>query len=604
MELPIIEHGLDGVEIFQDLDPAERTRFASELETLSLKRGEVLMREGEAADAMYVVVTGRFAVTVEGGSKTVPEIGPGHPIGEIAFLAGGTRTATVTALRDSLVLKLDRAAFDALAVRNPGMLSALNVRLARRLAEVSAATRRSLPPDPQPRTIALIRAGGGALPGDFAAQLIDIVRSHHSAIALSSDNVSEVLPAGARLDSAEATSVLNALEGRYDYVIFVADSELTPWSEKAIRQADLVIAVSHFDADPAPNQLERLAASLLPAHGRRLVLLHPTRTTIKGTSRWLDSRAVNMHHHVALDSPEDLRRLYRFINGSALGFVACGGGAYCVSHIGLYRAFLEAGVEFDIVGGSSGGGAMTAAFALGEPTEKIHRVTNDIFVTKKAMGRYTWPLYSLLDHTHFDHQLSTQYGVIDIEDLWRPFFTISTNLSTYDLHVHNRGDLFSAVRATGSIPVLFPPFYTAEGHMLVDGALTDNVPVRTMHDLKAGPNIVAAFSVPKLRTFDVDYKTLPGRNALLKRMASPFRKKPLPRAPNLGTVLMRSIMANPHVFEQYLRPEDVVMTAPLPEGMGILDWNRNAEVVEGTYRWAQGEIARMKAENHPIFSSR
>ena len=56
------------------------------------------------------------------------------------------------------------------------------------------------------------------------------------------------------------------------------------------------------------------------------------------------------------------------------------------------------------------------------------------------------------------------------------------------------------MRATGSVPVLLPPYYTEDGQMLVDGAILDNVPVRVMHELKSGPNVVVSFEVPKLRT--------------------------------------------------------------------------------------------------------
>src|SRR5215213_5322105 len=105
MKPQISEHGLDGVEIFHDLAPAERSRLAAELETLNLRRGDTLVRQGEVADALFVVMTGRFAVTVDGRREVIAELGPGQPIGEIAFLAGGKRTATVTALRDSLVLR-------------------------------------------------------------------------------------------------------------------------------------------------------------------------------------------------------------------------------------------------------------------------------------------------------------------------------------------------------------------------------------------------------------------------------------------------------------------------------------------------------------------
>lgn len=598
MDASATDHGLDAVEIFADLDPAERSKLAAELATLSLRRGEVLVGQRESADALFVVVTGRFAVTVDG--RQIAEVGPGQPIGEVAFLAGGARTATVTALRDSAVLKLGRSQFEALAARNPQILRTLNVTLARRLAEGNV--RRADVADPRPRTIAIIGAGGGTVPPVFIEALVEVFASRHATILLRGETVAGFLSSGSGLDSAEATRDINTLEARYDYVVFLADDEVTPWTEKAIRQSDVVLRVGRHDSDPRPNALEALAAELLPAGDQRLVLLHDTRAPISGTKRWLRGRDVAMHHHVALDTIGDVERLYRFVNGTALGFVACGGGAYCVSHIGLYQALTEAGMVFDIVGGTSGGGAMTAAFAIGEPPAEVHRRTNEIFVTHKGMARYTWPVYSLLDHTHFDRLLLEHYGTGLIEDLWIPFFAVSTNLSSYELHVHRTGSIFAAVRATGSIPVLFPPFYTEDGHMLVDGALTDNVPVRTMHELKTGPNVVATFSVPRLETFDVNYAQLPGRNALLQRLATPFlRRRRLPAAPGLATVLMRSMMANPHVFEQHLRPDDLVLTAPLPEGMGILDWHRNAEVVDGSYHWARAEAARLRSAGHPVF---
>ena len=150
------------------------------------------------------------------------------------------------------------------------------------------------------------------------------------------------------------------------------------------------------------------------------------------------------------------------------------------------------------------------------------------------MRRYTWPRYSLLDHTHYDRQLAKYYSGVDIEDLWIPYFCVSTNLSSYDLHRHRQGDLWGAVRATGSVPVLLPPYYTKDGHMLVDGAILDNVPIRVMHELKSGPNVVISFEVPELQRFEVDYRSLPGRNALLKAMLNPFMRGLLPRAPSVG----------------------------------------------------------------------
>jgi NTE family protein len=594
------DHGLDGVEIFCDLDPAERAKLAAELDTRHLRRGEVLVRQGETADALYVVVTGRFAVTIEGRSQMVAEVGPGQPIGEIAFLAGGPRTATVTALRDSVVLRLGRSEFEALSAKSPAILLTLTVALARRLAEANVST--APPPDPRPRTIAVVRAGASEVPEAFVDRLVGVFGARHRTLPIHAEAAHSLLPTGSALGSNEATRALNALEGASDYVLYLADHEPTSWSEKAIRQADLVLMVGWHSADPAPNALERLTADLLPAEARRLVLLHPTRTSISGTARWLASRKVAMHHHVALDEPGDIDRLYRFVNGTALGLVACGGGAYCAAHVGLYKALTQAGLSFDIVGGTSGGGAMTAAFAMGMDPDDADHAIHDIFVTNRAMRRYTWPRYSLIDHTNFDRQLATHYGGIDIEDLWIPYFAVSTNLSSRDLHRHRRGDLWAAVRATGSVPVLLPPYYTEDGHMLVDGAIMDNVPVRVMHELKSGPNVVVSFEVPKLERFQVDYRALPGRNHLLKWLVTPFLRGALPPAPGVGTVLMRALMANRQDFERHLRPEDLLLVPPFPPGMGILDWHRHTELMDSAYRWGLREMARLKAEMHPILA--
>ena len=160
MHQPQPKVGLPAIGIFADLDAAQRETLAGELETRALKRGEVLMRQGDLADALYVVLTGRFAVTREGRRDVVTEIGPDQPVGEIGFLTGGERTATVTAMRDSLVLRLGRTEFERLAATSPSIWRTLTSSLAQRLAATTASEPSA--PDPRPRTVAIIRAGAEA----------------------------------------------------------------------------------------------------------------------------------------------------------------------------------------------------------------------------------------------------------------------------------------------------------------------------------------------------------------------------------------------------------------------------------------------------------
>lgn len=589
---------LRSLEILADLDEAARDELGAEMEASAVKRGEVLVREGDAADAMFIVVSGRFAVLLDGRPAPISEIGPGQPIGEIAFLAGGTRTATVVALRDSLVLRLDRDRFDLLTVRNPALWRLITVALARRVADLNAA--RPAPPDPRPRTLTLIRAGGATIPEVFISRLAETLGQASQKRMVRGRRVQVVDPQRARnliaadsaFDAPTATAAFNDLERQSDFVVYVANDVLDAWSDKAIRQADIVLAVGALDAEQSVNALEARAASLLPSSSRRLVLLHETRSRISGTKRWLGKRDVTMHHHVALDVPEDFTRLARFLKGTAIGLIACGGGALCTAQIGLYRAFSEAGVRFDIMGGTSGGSAYTAAFALGRGPDEIEAATHEMFVTNRAMRRLTWPRYSLIDHTHFDAQLQRHYGGYDIEDMWIPFFAVSTNLSQNSLYRHSAGDLWSAVRASAAIPVVLPPYYTSDGQMLVDGCLIDNVPIKAMHEMKSGPNVVMSFEVPELRRFDVAYDALPSRNALLAAAMNPFHRGALPAAPGLMTVLLRSLMANRQDFTRHMSEEDVLVIPPVPDSMGFLDWHRHGELVQLSYQWAKQEFDR------------
>jgi len=74
--------------------------------------------------------------------------------------------------------------------------------------------------------------------------------------------------------------------------------------------------------------------------------------------------------------------------------------------VGVYKAFCELGVIFDIFIGTSVGSAMAAGFAKNLEAEDLERGTHDIFVRSRSFRRPTWPRYALLDHKAFDRALA------------------------------------------------------------------------------------------------------------------------------------------------------------------------------------------------------
>lgn len=573
-----------GLSLFRHLDDAAKAGVATHFERLAVQRGQVLIEEGGPPGSMFVVLSGRFSVTRSGHDKPIGEIGYGEQIGEIGFLTGSARTATVTALRDSIVFELNHQRLEALAESDPRIWRAMCADLASRLAAANVAHPRSS--QLVPRTIAIIAAGNSTLDKGFIGSLTAAFKARAPTLVIDSSRLDLVMSNGADFDDSKVTERLNALETDYTYVLMIADASLTPWTQKILHHADLVLAAGNYAADPKLNEIEALAARLIAPAALRLILVHEARRNLSGTGRWLVNRLVTMHHHVARREPEDFARLVRFVEGTARGLVLSGGGALCVAHVGVYKALLEANYNFDIMGGTSGGSAMAAAFLLQKRPSEIERDVHEMFVKKRAMHRYTLPLFSLLDHTHFDLELRGLFGESDIEDLWLPFYAVSTNLSRYGLHIHRSGSLWKALRASASIPVMLPPIYTEEGEMLVDGGLVDNVPVRTMHQLKAGPNVVVALDSGDLDRFNVVYEELPSRGDLLRIAINPWSRKDVPKAPSLANVLMRSLMANRHAFRHHLKQDDLLLVPPIPVGASFLDWHRHGELLDASYRWA------------------
>ena len=569
-----------------------------------LRSGETLVEQNTAADAIFIVVSGRFEVRLERQCFPLVEIGVGQPIGEIAFFAGGLRTASVMAIRDSVVLAFDRASFKEVTRRVPTVYDRLLASLARRLADTTTratgCTRL-----PAARTVALIAAGYTAIPQQFLHRLRSTFERLGKCLFLTHADFQERFPSVA-LDDATATNWLNVVESEYELILYLGDAKLTEWTQKAIRQADQLILVAHGKAADGLNPVEEMGLAVHPASRRRLVRVHDHRVPLtNGTDDWLRQRDVAMHHHVSLEDDEDFKSLFRFVTGRAIGFVAGGGGGFGPAHVGIFKAFQERGAKFDILGGTSVGAAVLAGFALFLTPAEIDLALKDIFVSSRGFKRWTWPRYSLLDHVEFDKALQRQCRGAQIEDMWRPYFAVATEVdhAGHGLRVIRRGSLWKAVRASGAIPAILPPMFTDDGRMLVDGGVVDNIPLAPMKALKSGPNLVVHFDAPAVQPYAVKYENIPGRRQLLCRMLNPFARSRLPDVPSPISILRRciGIHQNPDLLP--IEPLDLILAPPAFPGSDVIDFDRHTEVFEAAYQWCNGHIDRLMAERNPALDA-
>ena len=93
--------------------------------------GDVLMEEGAVEAHLYAIVEGR--VRVYRGDRALGELGPGATVGELAVLVPAPRSASVTALEPTLVLRVDQLVFDELLVEWPELAHGVIEELVSRL---------------------------------------------------------------------------------------------------------------------------------------------------------------------------------------------------------------------------------------------------------------------------------------------------------------------------------------------------------------------------------------------------------------------------------------------------------------------------------------
>jgi NTE family protein len=590
--------------IFRDLPDDQLAQIWSRAKVHYLLRSDVLVRQGAASDSVYVVLSGRFEVWIEGQQGAISEIGVGEPIGEIGFFAGIPRTATIVAVRDSVVIELDRDSFDDVARQVPSIYSTLLRALARRLAASTAriaSEQRSV----AARTIAVLAGGTEPVPQVFHDRLSGLIERDGRGRVLTRDDLKRRF-AGAALDDPAVSDWLNAIEQEHELICYRVDDTLTDWTRKAIRQADQVLIVVSGAAQRL-NPSEAFAFATHPPSRRRLVRLHARRSgSVEGTAAWLNERDVGQHHHVSMEDDRDLRSLHRFLTGRAAGYVAAGGGGFGPAHIGAFKAFAERGVTFDVLGGTSVGAALLGGFSMLMSPEEVDRRTHDVFVISRAFKRLTYPRYALLDHEPFDDALRRQFGDVRIEDAWRPYFAVATVLdgTSDSLHLLRSGPLWKAVRASGSLPAVLPPVLTEDGRMLVDGAVIDNIPLRSMKALKAGPNLVVHFGERGMpQRFAVDYTSIPGRWKLLRQMLTPSGRRNLPRVPSPIGIIQRCLVMHQTPDALPLGPLDLVLEVPSLPGANFMDFDRHSQVFEAAYQWCRRRIDELLAEGNPALAA-
>lgn len=594
---------LASTRLFGGLAPAVLDEIASHLEWSLAFGGLNVFRQGEVGDGLYLVASGRLAVVHElGGGReaVVGQKGRGDSFGELTVLTGEPATATIRALRDSVLARLSRERADLLLRQNPEVVLAVTRLLAGWL--------NAGPPEP-PRgcvAVALVpaNAGRGDVPlPEIADRLAASLAPFGPVLRLDSRRVDARFGAGAAQctdgtpEHGRIAEWVNAQEADHAVILYEADAAPSAWTRRCLRQADRIVVVARGDRapdlEPALGLLAAELTLLEQDQGRQLeslVLLHRDGSRRpRGTAGWLALRPFADHHHLRLDRRDDFDRLARFLTGNSVGLVLGGGGARGFAHIGVIRALEEAGIPIDRIGGASMGAVVAAQYARGCPWQELVDVNRRGWVQMAPTKVYTLPLISVLSPRKAEKMLDMMYGQEHIEDLWTSFFCVSTNITRTELVVHRSGPVRDWVSASMTLPGVTPPVVAPGGDLLVDGGVLNNLPTDVMRSLGPGPIVAVDVSATIDVRADPSYLKTPSPWQLLGQR---FRRRAEPRPfPNILRLIHRAALLASDVYAKQAKQE-VELYIDLPmDGFDMFGMEALERIVEFGYDYARGQLA-------------
>uniref|UniRef100_A0A8C3KL06 lysophospholipase n=1 Tax=Calidris pygmaea TaxID=425635 RepID=A0A8C3KL06_9CHAR len=518
------------------------------LDWMEVEAGRAVYRQGDKSDCTYIVLNGRLrsVIRMDNGKKHLTgEYGRGDLIGVVEALTHQPRATTVHAVRDSELAKLPEGALTSIKRKFPQVVTRLIHLLGEKILGSLQCFSFPFPaghplglhsssskwdagnPASNLSTVAIMPASEEVPLTAFTLELKHALSAVGPTLLLTSDNIKQRLGFAA-LDSTHEyrlTSWLGQQEDIHRIVLYQADSTLTPWTQRCIRQADCILIVGLGEQEPTVGELERMLENTAVRAQKQLILLHkedgplPSRTV-----EWLNMRSwcsahlhlrcprrvfsrrslpklIEMYERVFQKVPDrhsDFSRLARVLTGNAIALVLGGGGARGCSQVGIIRALIEAGIPVDMIGGTSIGAFMSALYAEERSYNQMRikarqwaMVMNSVF---KTFLDLTYPITSMFSGAAFNSSINNIFKDKQIEDLWIPYFTITTDITASAMRVHTDGSLWRYVRASMSLSGYMPPLCDPkDGHLLMDGGYINNLPADVVRSM--GAKVVIAIDV-------------------------------------------------------------------------------------------------------------
>uniref|UniRef100_A0A8D2ZGH8 lysophospholipase n=1 Tax=Scophthalmus maximus TaxID=52904 RepID=A0A8D2ZGH8_SCOMX len=626
------------------------------IDWMAVEAGRALYRQDDQSDCTYIVLNGRLRSVIRktnGKKELVGEYGRGDLIGVVEALTRQPRATTVHAVRDTELVKLPEGTLNNIKRRYPQVVTRLIHLLGQKIlgnlqqgrGPFSALSLPSMTtsadvtnPASNLSTVAVLPVCDEVPINAFNLELSHALSAIGPTLLLTSEIIRERLGASA-LDSIHEYRLSGWLAQQEDInriVLYQTDNSMTPWTQRCIRQADCILIVGLGDQEPTLGELEQMLENTAVRALKQLILLH--REDGPGPSRtveWLNMRSwCSGHLHLncprrvfsrrspsklrdvyekvfekTADRHSDFSRLARVLTGNSIALVLGGGGARGCSHVGVIKAMEEAGIPIDIVGGTSIGSFIGALYAeersavrTKQRAREWSKAMNSVF---KTVLDLTYPITSMFSGSAFNTSIYKVFQDKQAEDLWLPYFNVTTDITASAMRVHQDGSLWRYVRASMTLSGYLPPLCDPkDGNLLMDGGYINNLPADIARNM--GARTVIAIDVGSQDETDLcNYgDSLSGWWLLWKRI-NPWAEKV--KVPDMAEIQSRLAyvscvrqleVVKKSAYCEYIRP-------PI-DRFKTMDFGKFDEIYDVGFQhgmlvftgWARGDIIKNMLKDH------
>jgi NTE family protein len=572
----------------------ELKRDMKEFVLKKIKRGETVFLEGSTGDRLHLLVHGKLHIWKEENNKknTLAYVNSGELIGESALFGDMVHMASVTAVRDSTLVEISSNYFKKLLEHFPEFtVQLLKKSISRLQKESQEFSHKTL----IPKTIAIIPLSKTLPDQEIIGSIIDQLKSLNKKVVVVSDELVTNKSFYNDFKESELTnclfdiidSKLINLEKEFDFVILPGHQKDTLWTKYCINNSDEVLFVADADDSPSLSVTEKNLIDYRSSHcpATRLLLFHFEKKTLpSGTKHWLKPRKLLLHHHIRWDQRNnDLGRVSRFIANEAIGVVLSGGGVKGFAHGGAVTALRELGIPIDAVGGTSIGSIAAGLVAIGKNSDELYKLTKEAAL-EGMRSDFTCPITSLLAGKYVMNYLKKIFLSTQIEDLWIPFFSVSTNLTIGDIYISQDGSLVDAVLSSMSIPGVYPPFILDNGEVLVDGGIIDNFPMDIIQELFRIEKIIGVDVASKSSLLTV-YKSKDYYAPAWKILWNYLFKQKTTVLPNIFAVLLNAVTAGSGFYKKMNKkdfPKRIIIY-PKQDEIQFYETDKNKESFRSGY---------------------